>query len=431
MQNSFKRIDNFAKNIIIVFAGTSLLNFFSLLYQLLIAHKLSPADFAAFNSLLSLFVVISSPLNTIQLAVAKYSAEFNAHNQINKVNFLLLDSLKKVSIAAIVTLIIFSTGAVYIINLLKITSLSCGYLLAVLLALAWITPVFLGGVQGLELFWWVSFGSVISGILKLALAFIFIILGYNIAGALGALLVSNLVTIVIFYFPLRRFINLKLEKQDTHPVTDITDQAILSNGVNYKEIFIYLFPVAISYFCFYTLVNSDMVLVKYFFNPEDSGLYSLAQMAGKIFLFLPAAVAMVMFPKTSSLNAKNIDTVSTLRRSLLYVLGLCFLSILFYNLFPVFVLKVLTGKSYPQSILLGRLFSISMSVFAILFVLISYFLSLKQLHFIKYLVFFSLLQVLTVCLFHKNLIQVQLILCLNAIVLFFIHVGLVKSKKLA
>jgi O-antigen/teichoic acid export membrane protein len=374
----------------------------------LIAHKLSASEFAGFNSLLSIFMVISSPLGTIQIAVAKYSAEFNAHNQISKLKFFLSDLFKKTSVLAVFTLLIFWFSSARMINSLKIPSVTCGYILAVLLASIWLTPVFAGGVQGLELFTWLSSASVIMCVLKLTLAFIFIILGYGIAGALGALLASSLIGLFIYYFPLRPLISLKAVKQD----------------IGYKEMFVYLFPVGITYFCFMNLVNSDMVMVKYFFSPRDSGLYSLAQMVGKIFLFLPAAVSIVMFPKTSGLNAKNMDTVPVLKRSLLYISGLCVLSVLFYNSFPYLVLKILTGKAYPESIILGRLFSISMAFFSLLYILITYFLSVKDLRFIKYLVFFTALQLIAIALFHKNLVQIQLILCINAILLFSIHLAL-------
>lgn len=408
-----KNIDAFNKDIIIVFIATSLANFLNLLYQLLIAHRLSPSEFAAFNSLLSIFMVISSPLGTIQIAVAKYSAEFNAHNQISKLKFFLSDLFKKTSVLAVSTLLIFWLSSAYIMNSLKIPSVASGYILALLLASIWLAPVFAGGVQGLALFGWLSSASVIMGVLKLVLAFVFILLGYNIAGALGALLASSLIGLVIYYFPLRRYICLKAIKED----------------IRYKEIFIYLFPVGITYFCFMNLVNSDMVLVKYYFSPQDSGLYSLAQMVGKIFLFLPGAISLVMFPKTSGLNAKNMDTVSILKKSIMYVFGLCILSVLFYNSFPYLVLKILTGKSYPESIMLGRLFSISMSFFALLYILLMYFLSVKDLRFIKYLVFFTALQLITIGFLHKNLLQVQLVLCINAMLLFCIHLALVNISK--
>ncbi|MDD5596176.1 MAG: hypothetical protein PHY94_08060, partial [Candidatus Omnitrophica bacterium] len=78
---SLKKLDLFTKNILIVFLGNFLGNFFNLVYQLLIAHRLSVYEFASFNSLLSIFMVISAPLGTIQFVLAKYISEFNAHGQ--------------------------------------------------------------------------------------------------------------------------------------------------------------------------------------------------------------------------------------------------------------------------------------------------------------------------------------------------------------
>lgn len=414
MTRFIKNIDSFSKNIILVFAGTSLVNIFNLLYQILIAHRLKPSDFAAFNALLSIFVLFSMPLATLQMAVAKYSAGFIAQNQIKKVRVLLSSLLKKTFIFAALTFFIFCFISFYIIDKLKIPSVLSGYLLALLLALCWMTPVFSGGLQGLELFKWFMSVSVITGALKLLLAFIFIWLGFNIAGALGALLFASLAGLIISFFPLRHFFSFR----------------IIEDTIDFKEIFLYLFPVIISYFCFMSLVNSDMILVKYFFSPQDAGVYSLAHVLGKIFLFLPGAISIVMFPRVSLLNAQNKETVSTLKKSLSYGLLLSMVAIIVYNIIPVFILKILTGKAPLESIRLGRIFSISMSFYALLFIFISYFLSLKDMRFIKYLVLFSIVQFSAIILFHRTLLQVQLILCANAIILFFI-LFLMAYKKMS
>jgi len=398
----------------LVFAGTSLANFLNLMYQLLIAHKLSVSDFAAFNSLLSIYMLIAAPLGTLQIAVTKYTSEFNARNQVAKIRFFLSDLFKKSSILAISTFSIFWFASIYIINILKIPSVLSGGILALLLASTCLAPVFSGGVQGLELFGWLTSVSVITGILKLFLTFIFILLGYNIAGALGALLASSLIGLAIYFLPLKAFF--------------ISTRAAREN-INYKEILVYLFPVAISNFCFIALVSFDMVLVKYFFSSNEAGFYSLAQMVGKIFLFLPGAIAIVMFPKIAGLNAKNMDTIATLKKSLLYACGLCIFANVIYNLFPIFILKVLTGKVFAESIILGRFFGVSMTFFALLYIMIAYFLSIKDLRFMKYLTLFTLLQFLTIILFRKTLVQVQLILCINSILLFFIHLFLVYKKS--
>jgi O-antigen/teichoic acid export membrane protein len=413
MIKHIKNIDIFDRNIILVFLGTSVVNLFNLLFQLLIAHRLSPVDFAGFNSLLSIFMIIGAPLVTLQAALAKYSAEFKAKNELKKVESLLSSFFLKAVILAVLTFFIFYSARFYITDKLKIFSATPGYILAILVAVSWFFPIFAGGLQGLELFKWLMAVFLITGALKLILVFIFIQLGFNVSGALSAWLVGLLAGYLIAYFPLRNFLSFKRKQEQ----------------VNFKEIFMYLLPVVISCLCFASLVNLDMLLVRYFFTPGDSGFYSLAQMMGKIFLFLPGAISIVMFPRASGLNAQNIDTSSTLKRSLLYASILCISAMLIYNLFPSFVLKILTGKTSPESVALGRLFSVSMSFFALSFILITYFLSLKDLRFVKYLVLFTLIQSLGIIFFHRSLVQVQMIIVVNAILLFSAHLILAYKRE--
>jgi O-antigen/teichoic acid export membrane protein len=132
-----------------------------------------------------------------------------------------------------------------------------------------------------------------------------------------------------------------------------------------------------------------------------------------------------MFPKISGLEAKKMDTRATLKVSLFYVLVLSILAVVLYNLFPGLILKILTGKAYPESVFLGRFFSISMSFFTLSFILIAYFLSIRDLQFIKYLVALTILQLLAIAMFHKSLVGVQLILSINAVLTFIIFLLLV------
>ncbi|MFH1888546.1 MAG: oligosaccharide flippase family protein [Candidatus Omnitrophota bacterium] len=408
-----KRIDTFGRNIILVFLGSSLVNVFNLLFQLLLAHRMSSVDFAGFSSLLAIFTLISAPLITLQTAVTKYTAEFSAQKNIRKIRALLSSLLRMILPLALVTFIIFYFLSFGIMDRLKIPSVIAGYILALLITSCWITPVLTGALQGLELFKWLMLQSVISGAAKLVFGVIFIGMGFNIAGGLGAFLAAILIGILISVFPLKTMLSFRKKEE----------------SVNLKEFFIYLAPVATGSFCFIALVSLDMVLVKYLFTPVDAGFYSLAQIVGKIFLFFPGAITIVMFPRTAGLKAKNMSTGSTLMRSLLYASVLCVIANIAYNLFPSFILKLLTGKIYGESVALGRLFGVSMSFFALSFILINYFLSVKDLRFMKYLVLSTLLEPLAIVLFHRNLMYVQLILCVNSALLFFTHLLLAYKRE--
>lgn len=411
MIKRLKNIDLFSRNIIVLFAGMALFNFLNLLYQLLIAHQLSPEHFAAFNALLSLFLVISSPLNTIQIAVAKYLAQLRARGEFLKIKFLLRGLFKKLLIPALLTLLIFCFSSVFIINALKIPSHSAAYIFALLLALMWFIPLFKGAAQGTESFAGFSLALILTGAAKLTLAYLLIAAGYDIAGAIAALLISELIGLAIYYFCLRPYFARGGQKEER---------------LDYRKLFGYILPPAATYFCFMSLVNVDMILVKYYFGPEESGYYSLAQMVGKILLFLPIAISTVMFPKTSGLNAVEQETTGTLKKSLFFAFSLCLAAALFYNLLPEFTLRVLTGKVFRQSLVLGRLFTVSMSFFTLGYLLMLYFLSVNRYSFLKYL-FLSLgLEILAVIFFHRTLLEVQLVLCVNSAALFICYLFLAR-----
>ncbi|MFH1128471.1 MAG: hypothetical protein V1699_03560, partial [Candidatus Omnitrophota bacterium] len=80
----------------------------------------------------------------------------------------------------------------------------------------------------------------------------------------------------------------------------------------------------------------------------------------------------------------------------------------------------LTGKVNSESIILGRLFSFSMSFFTLSFILITYALSIKNFRFLKYLIASFIAQLLAIILLHQNLFGVQIILCINSVLLFLV-----------
>ncbi|MCM8780904.1 MAG: oligosaccharide flippase family protein [Candidatus Omnitrophica bacterium] len=404
----FKGIDAFDRGVFFVFTATIIVNAFNLLYQLLIAHRLNPEYFAAFNSLIAIFMLVSSPLANLQIVTAKYVADYRRQKQPQKINFLLYSVFRKVLLLAFLTLAGFYLFSSYIIQKLKIPSFASVYILSLLLAGCWLLPIFLGALQGLEFFGWMAVISVSISVLKLLLAFIFLRLGLKITGALGALLLSYSVGLILVAVILR----------------DIFFTKAVTCDINLKDFFYYILPVSVSTFLFMCLVNFDMVAVRYFFNSQESGVYALAQMVGKLILFLPAAVNVVILPHTSGLSKEQNRARLTLKKGLLYAFSLCIFAALIYNIFPNFTLRILTGKTIAESIFLGRFFSVSMASFALLFIIITYFISIKDLRFIKYLFLFTLLQIIAIVLFHKVLIHIQLIMCINAFMLLFIHLVL-------
>ncbi|MFH1508416.1 MAG: oligosaccharide flippase family protein, partial [Candidatus Omnitrophota bacterium] len=282
MKNPFLNLksDKFLKNIILVFFGTFLTSLCNLLYQLIIAHRLTAEDFAAFNSLLSIYMLISTPLITLQLAVAKRTSELSAARDSNAIKIFLSGLLRKLFFPIVISFIIFYAAIIFSMSRLKIYSPASGNIITILFFFAWLVPIFTGSLQGLERFGWLVSSSVVSGIVKLILVIVFMGMGFKIAGALGAFLLATFFILILSIIPLRRYLTFKKQAGDAE----------------LKSMFIYLLPIMLGNFCYMFLINSDIVLVKYYFPPGEAGFYALAQMVGKILLFLPGAISIVMFP---------------------------------------------------------------------------------------------------------------------------------------
>lgn len=410
------RVDVFTKNIFLVFTGSLLASLANLLCQLLIAHKFSPASFSAFNSIISIFTVVSVPLVTAQTAVAKYSAEFIASSQPAKANFIISAFFKRGLILAVSTWPVFYYLCLKIVYFLKVDSSLAALALSLLIASCWVVPVLLGASQGLELFGQYSAAIIAGSLLKLALVAIALAFNFHIAALLGSFLSANIFTIAVLALGLGLSALLRSRIQ----------------AVNLRPIIRYFLPVAFSLFFFTALVNMDMILARHIFSASVSGLYSISQMLGKVFLFLPMAISVVLLPRSSALKAKEADTRGVVYRSLIYAFILCSVSAIIYNIFPGFILKALTGKSFLISLNLGRLFCLSMSFFSFSYILITYFISIRDLRFLKYLGFSAVLQALAIIYFAKSIFAIQAVLCVNAVLLFLINIYIMhKTTRLS
>lgn len=87
--------------------------------------------------------------------------------------------------------------------------------------------------------------------------------------------------------------------------------------------------------------SADVVIVRHFFSPFDAGLYTAASILGRIVLFLPMAVSLVLFPKFV-----HNWTLGDSSRGLLYR-GLGLTALLSGAVCSVFALLPFSPSPYP------------------------------------------------------------------------------------
>ncbi|MDD5449044.1 MAG: oligosaccharide flippase family protein [Candidatus Omnitrophica bacterium] len=398
--------DKFLINNIIMFFGTSVVNVANLLYQVLVVRKLTIASYGAFNSLLSIFTVVSLPIVSLTAMIAKFVPYYNHLGEQKKANLFLFVLLKHMGVIAAIFLSVSLLFGLNVKNYLQLDSSMPVYFTGGILFLSIISIVVFGGLQGYENFLYLSIYNGFGSVLKLLLAFLFISLGWELLGVLGAYIIAQIASLGVGFFVLREIFYVK----DT-PLSDL----------DLRQKYKFAIPSLITFGCTAFLTNIDIILVKHFFDPILAGYYSVAQLIGKMVFFIPGAIYTVMFPHAAGLHAQNKDSRFLLLKSLGYTVLLCLCVVLAYNIFPEVFLKILTGKVNLEIIFLGRLFSIAMIFFSLLSVLLLYQLSVSKFMFLKSLVLFSMLQVLAILIFHAALSQVLFILLVNSLVLFVIN----------
>lgn len=404
-----------------MFIGVSLFNLFNLLFHLFMLRMLPPIVYGHLNTLVALFMIISVPAGTVQTTVTKFVSSFQAQDHYDHVKSLLRRIFILMLIIALALFFLISLASSLISSFLNISSYNLIILLGAGLFFAMLIPVPSGGLQGLQRFGALVLSLLINGGLKLVLGILFVFLGLNVLGAMGAVAIAYIITFILSFIMLKRYLPKKV------PVAHQEEKLLESNPLYMSEIYYYFFPAGITLLCFMLLTNIDLILVKHFFAPIDAGYYSIAQMIGKIILFLPLPIAAVMFPKLSSLKMKThkAEALSILGKSLAMASSLCIVAMALCFLFPSFIIQVFRGEVYSECVPLIKVFSVNMTFFSLSFILLYYQLSTAEKGFLYPLCFLTLLQTGLILFFHKTLMQILFMVGMVAFSVFAVNLCLI------
>ena len=402
-----------------MFIGISLFNLFNLLYHFFMVRNLAPVDYGHLNTLMALFMLITVPANTVQTTITKYVSSFQAQSQYAQVRGFLRHFLFMMAIVAFSFFLLIALGRSFISSFLQISSYGLIILTGIILFFAMVTPVPWGGLQGLQKFGPLAFNLFINGGLKLVLGILFVLWGWGVLGAMAAIAfaycLTTFISLLLLWFILEEE-GMRVHKRGNPRAGD-------SSYIS--EAYRYFIPVGITLLCFMVLTQIDLILVKHFFTPIEAGYYSIAQMAGKIILFLPLPVVMVMFPKVSLMDAHREKTSPILMQSLMIAGSLGILGVIICHFFPSHIIQMLTGKVYPECIPLIKLFSINMTFFSLTFILLYYHLAVQRKRFIYPLFSLTLIQVGSIVLFHQSMTQVLLVVSIVGVCLLGVNLFLV------
>jgi len=410
---AFIKKDSLYKNSALLFSAAMAGNILQYFFQFFMGRNLSVADFGAMNALLSFTVITSVGTGAISLVITKYIAGFKGKNEIGKIKGIILKSSKYIIPAGLVISILVFAVRFRIMDYYKLEYTSPVIIVSLSLFVSCVLNLFLATATGMQRFNYIALSQILGPLSRIGSGAIFVWLGFGLNGAILASVVANVTGILIFAKVIKDIIKVKIESVKKHK----------------KEMLLFCVPVAMSISFYAVLTMIDMTLVKHYFSANIAGQYAVISVLGKSILYMPGAIVVVMFPMVAEAHTINKDTLSILKKAIISTVFLCLTGILFFFLFPDFLLRLISRGRYAGNVNLLWIFGLAMLPYALIGVINGFHIARHKISFIIALAIMTTAQVGLICMFHNSLAQVIYILLICGTLLVLINFGLIFYEK--
>ena len=385
---------------LVMFAATSLANALDYAYNVAMGRLLSADGYGVLVALQAMLQIASVSLVVVRTVTARYAAEFLAREQLARAGAFFRGALR--------TTVLWGAGATLLLaalsgplaRLFQIPTAAPVLVTAAALLPLTVKPAVGGALQGLQKFTGLGIFQIAHAAFRLLLGLLLVGLGLGAVGALAALPIGTVGTVLL---------GLALLGGIVWQQTGEAHQVAAADLTRYAR------ATLIGLVSFAALVNMDALAVKHTFSPTEAGHYSMAVTLGKIVIFLPAAFAVVLFPKSAERHVQRRDSTRLLRLSLAATTLFCAGLTAVYFAVPGLLLKVVFGADNPFAGPVLGLVALAMTGYALVNVWLNYFLSVEQSRFAYVLPVAVAVQLGLLALFHATLIQVATVVALTSV----------------
>ena len=357
------------------------------LYNLILGRFLGPEKFADAAILVTLLLVLSFAAMTFQLVTAKFSVIFED----SVYQTFIATIYKSASIVGVVlgiTIVLLSSELQV---LFKTTSSSMFVVFGIGIPFYFLMSVNRGVFQGQKELISLSVTYQLEMMSRLAITFGLLCLfevDSSLLIAIG-ILCSFIVGLLPFEFKkIPVFNRIKLKKPETKMV---------------RNFFI------ITAFYEVTLIiinNSDILLVKHYFDSYEAGLYASLALIGRVVYFIAWMFVMLLLPTVVQLKKQGISTRPILFKYVIYIVIIAASIVLACYLFPNQIINILFGNEYVGIASLLWKYAFATGVFAVSNIFAYYYLSLDKYVPVIFSGVFGVLQIALIIQFHASLEQI-------------------------
>jgi glycosyltransferase involved in cell wall biosynthesis/O-antigen/teichoic acid export membrane protein len=394
---SSKGVLDFSRATSLLLLAIGLLNGSNYLFHVGVSRLMGPSDYGALAALLAVLMILSVPFGVLQTVVAQRTAALGAKGRSDEIPAFVratAGGVFPVALAAGAAVLVLAAPAITIFLDVSFASAS---LLAPFVLLATLLAIPLGVLQGT-----MRFGAfavlVLSGVvIRLGSGIGLVELGFGVPGAMLASSLATATSLVVGLWLIGLSGGwLARTRRSLEPIRGEFGVALMGM------------------ISFWLLAQADIGLARHYLEPEQAGFYSSAGLLARTLLFMPAAVALVAFPRFVEARERKEDAFYWLRTSLLFG------GVLVVVAFPVLVVlrrpvvELTFGASFRPAADLMPLLCSAMAVLALVGVLTYFHIAMGSRAYVISIIGLAL-EVVLIALFHESPQQIAAIVTCVAV----------------
>lgn len=374
----------------LIISGSFFANIFNFIFSWYMIGALKQ-DYALLAALVSLITLPSVVAGAIMPLIVTYAASYFATKNFKKAHGLYITVTKFQFCIGMIVFLLSLLSMKYIGDFFHVTNHFLLMIASLAILINFLAVVNNSFLQARLAFGFTTILNILAAGAKLFFGVFIVSLGFSSQGAFIGVFLSILIPFLLSYIPLRFLFK----------------RGVVTEKIEAGELFYYGFPAALATLGLNMFINNDILLVQHFFQPQDASMYAALSLPAKVIFYLTAPISTVMFPLIVQKKSKKENFTNTFFLSLLLVLLPSIAIVIFEFLFSDFVLQVfrITKTTAYEQGLLG-MFGLFITTFAILSVVINFYLAIHKTRIFIPILFFSMVQGVLMWFNHQSFMQV-------------------------
>ena len=237
-------------------------------------------DYSALFALLGLTWITLVPSSALQIAVARYAAEYCHTSETDLWTRLFRSVIRLVTRWGLPLLVLWCAAAPWVVPALNAVSAPAYMLVGVIGFISLYSPVVNGALQGARRFGWMAAAGMAPAVIRILLVAAICAIGGRVSAVLGGFAVSVVAGIVAGWWPLRRM----LAKTS-------------AEALDLRHFLAFFWPVAVGQLMLYVFMNADVILMRRFLAGDEFAVYGKVSALSRTILFAPLPIVLAMFPR--------------------------------------------------------------------------------------------------------------------------------------